>query len=111
MKHFEITFIIKPDLNNNLLDSKIEKISKTLTDNEAKIIGTEKWGLRDLAYSINGLKKGFFIYIQIDIKNDKFKEIKNIFNLDEEIVRYLIIKVNNNETLPSIIMSSQKNDS
>ena len=35
MKHFEITFIIKPDLNNNLLDSKIEKISKTLTDNEA----------------------------------------------------------------------------
>ena len=52
MKHFEITFIIKPDLNNNLLDSKIEKISKTLTDNEAKIIGTEKWGLRDLSYSI-----------------------------------------------------------
>ena len=59
MNNFETTILISPDTTENNLNGISEEIEKLVTNHGGSIIGNENWGLRDLSYNINGVKKAF----------------------------------------------------
>jgi len=105
---YESIFISRQDLSTN----QISKITDSLTDLIKKKSGSikkqEYCGLRPLAYPIKKNRKGH--YIILNIKCDKYviKEIKNFFNLNEDIIRHITIAVNKHEEEPSTLYLQSK---
>ena len=108
MNNFELTLLISPDLTVK----KIESIEKLFEKNVKKlggsIIANENWGLRDLSYKINNAKKAFYSFFQITFEGSKIQDLKKTLSLNEEILRYLVIKVKKHEELPTKLLKNKE---
>ena len=108
MRNFETTLLISPDIASQNIKEIDEIFEKMLVDKGGSIVGKEDWGLRDLSYQIKKFKKAFYKYYQITIEGDKIPELKKNLSQNEKILRYLFIKVNKQEELPTKL--SKKNN-
>tara|TARA_B100001250_G_C19460452_1_gene639988 strand:- start:317 stop:658 length:342 start_codon:yes stop_codon:yes gene_type:complete len=108
MKHYEITSILKPDLTENAIKELINNIEKNIKDIGGNIVDKENWGHRDLAYPIKNNKKGYYLFLQVDVNGDNLDTFRNFSNLNENIIRYLIINVEEHEKLPTAMAKIDK---
>ena len=104
MNKFEAVLLFSPDLATSILNKQESSFKKQLSENSGSIIAEEDWGLRDLSYSIKKNKKAFFKFYQVEMESKKIHNIKKILNHNEQIIRYLFIKVDNHEKLPTKLL-------
>ena len=108
MNKFEVVLIYNPDLATNTLDSEINVFKNKLKTESAKIINEEDWGLRDLSYSINKFKKAFYKFFQIEASGQLVKNINKDLNQSENLIRYIFIKVQDHQELPTKLNNEKK---
>ena len=108
MNNIETTLLISPEITKNDLTKIVKMFEKLVVDQGGKIIGKEDWGLRDLAYKINSLKKSFYYFYQINIESHKVQTLIKMMSQNEEIIRYLFVKVNEHDKLPTKILKSNE---
>lgn len=92
MKNYEIMCILMPTLEQSELDKEILTLSKILTDNGAKLTGTntEAWGMRDLAYEIKKQSKGYYVVFTMTSEAKAIDEFNRITRLDPKVLRSLV---------------------
>ena len=93
MNCYEHTFISKSDLLENQKSKLVDKYENIINKNLGKVIKTEHWGLRTLAYSIKNSKKGFYFHIKFEGVGKTIEELKKAENIDGSLLRFLTIKV------------------
>ena len=108
MNKFEVVIILNPELATNKLNDEIDMFKSKLEAHSAKIINEENWGLRDLSYSINKFKKAFYRFFQVETSASIVKEINKELNQSENLMRYIFIKVKNNQELPTKLNNEKK---
>ena len=108
MNKFEVVLIFNPDLANNKIIDEINNFKLKLENYSGKIIKEEDWGLRDLSYTINKFKKAFYRFLQIEVNGEIIKGISKELNQSEIILRYLFIKVNEHQELPTKLYNEKK---
>tara|TARA_S200000501_G_C20615070_1_gene652049 strand:- start:299 stop:625 length:327 start_codon:yes stop_codon:yes gene_type:complete len=108
MNKFEVVLIFNPDLATNTVKDEIDNFKDKLKTNSANIINEENWGLRDLSYNINKYKKAFYRFLQIEANGNIIKDITKDLNQSENIIRYLFVKVNNHQELPTKLNYEKK---
>ena len=108
MNKFEIVLLFSPDLATNALNDEIDKFKSKLNSQSAKIINEENWGLRDLSYNINKFKKAFYNFLQIEAPSTIVKNLSKELNQSENLIRYIFIKVNNHQELPTKLYNEKK---
>ena len=108
MNKFEVVLIFNPDLATSTLSSEIENFKSKIKSQSAKIINEENWGLRDLSYNINKFKKAFYNFLQIEASGKIIKDLNNELNQSENLLRYLFIKVEEHQELPTILNNEKK---
>ena len=92
MAFYEKTVIAKQDLPTNEIKNIIDKYNKLINNNSGKVIKIEEWGLLNLARKIKNYKKGFFIHFKFEGDKVTLSEIKNKINVDNAIIRHLVVK-------------------
>ena len=92
MKEYELTVLIHPDLEVDI-DAPLTKIRGIIKSAGGSIINEDIWGKKKLAYRIK--KEDFAVYVYFDIKlpADVPLKISGTFNITDEILRYLLVKV------------------
>ncbi len=108
MSKFEIVLIFSPELNKQVLDSEIDKFKNFISSNSGKIVSEENWGLRDLSYNIKKFKKAFYQFIQIEISGQILDKVKKDLNQNDDLLRYLFIKVTHHQELPTKLSNEKK---
>ena len=108
MNKFEVVLIFNPDLATSTINSEVEKFKSNIKSQSAKIINEENWGLRDLSYNINKFKKAFYNFLQIEASGKIIKDLNNELNQSENLLRYLFIKVEEHQELPTILNNEKK---
>tara|TARA_B100000963_G_scaffold338014_1_gene334496 strand:- start:4 stop:330 length:327 start_codon:yes stop_codon:yes gene_type:complete len=108
MNKFEVVLIFNPELSTSNLTSEIENFKDKLTSQSAKIINEENWGLRDLSYNINKFKKAFYNFFQIEASGKIIKDLNKELNQSENLLRYIFIKVNEHQELPTKLNYEKK---
>lgn len=94
MRKYDVTFIVRPDLEEANITKVAEDMKKVLTDNGAKILEEKGMEQRELAYEIKKFKTGYYFFYKIEAKNsDSINEFNRIARINENIIRHLIIKV------------------
>ena len=107
MAQFEHIIMLKQDLSSSDLEETLKMHEQTLDELEGKMIYKESWGLRSLAYPIKENKKAFYEFMNIELPQNKIDDLNSKLNLNENIIRYLSIKVNNFCETPTA-MSKEK---
>ena len=108
MALFEHVVLLKQDLSSSDLETEIKKHEDLILKFNGSIVSKESWGLRNLAYPIKNNKKAFYELMNIDVPNEKIKMINEKLNLNENIIRYITIKVKSFENEPSPMMKGNE---
>lgn len=93
MNKYEITFIVKSDMEEAEIKKTAEAMKKVLTDKNAKILEEKVMGQRELAYEINKMKTGYYFLYVVEADSDTVKEFNRVSGINENLLRYLIVKV------------------
>ena len=92
MKDYELTVLIHPDLEADL-DNALKKVRDIITGAGGTITSEDNWGKKKLAYPIKREEFGIYVYMDVALPADAPLKISNIFNITDEVLRYLLVKV------------------
>jgi len=93
MNCYEHTFIAREDLAENKSKELLDKYKNIINKNLGKVLKTESWGLRTLAFRIKNNKKGFYFHIKLEGIGKTIEELERAENIDRALLRYLTVKV------------------
>ena len=93
MNCYEHTLIAREDLAENQSKELLDKYKNIINKNLGKVLKTESWGLRTLAFRIKNNKKGFYFHIKLEGIGKTIEELERAENMDRSLLRYLTVKV------------------
>jgi small subunit ribosomal protein S6 len=111
MPLYEHVFLARQDLAQAQVDALAENATKIITDNGGKVVKTESWGLRSIAYRIAKNRKAHYVMLDIDAPAAAVAELERQTGINEDIIRYMTIRVDEHEKGPSAMMRRQERDS
>lgn len=91
--NYEGVVIINAALEDVQIEEIIKNIQEFIKDNGGEITALEKWGRKRLAYPIKKAKSGFYLIYRFVAPPDLIYKLERTFRLDENIFRYLTIKL------------------
>lgn len=92
MKEYELTVLIHPDLEADL-ETPLAKVRDIITTAGGEIAKEDNWGKKKLAYKINRQDFAVYVYFDVKLPADAPLKISNTFNITEEVLRYLLVTV------------------
>ena len=110
MALYEHVFLARQDLGQAQVDTMAETATKIITDNQGRVTKTESWGLRSLAYRIAKNRKAHYVMLEIDAPGHVIAELERQTQINEDVIRYMTVKVDEAEAGPSVMMRKQERD-
>ncbi len=107
MALYESVIIGRQDLTPNQFEELVEGFTKIIEDFKGVIKKREVWGLRNLAYKINRNRKGHYMLLNIDSSSDAIAEYERLMRLNEDIIRFLTIRINSVDEKPSPLINNK----
>jgi small subunit ribosomal protein S6 len=104
MALYEHVFLARQDLAQAQVDGLAETATKIITDNGGKIVKTETWGLRSLAYRIAKNRKAHYVMLEFDAPTNVVLELERQTQINEDVIRYMTLRVDGHESGPSAMM-------
>ena len=104
MALYESVIIGRQDLTPGQFETLLEKFIAVIQSFKGEIKKRENWGIRNLAYKINKNRKGQYMLLNIDGPPEAIQEYERLMRLDEDIIRFLTIKIKSIDEKPSPLM-------
>jgi small subunit ribosomal protein S6 len=104
MPLYEHVFLARQDLAQAQVDALAENASKIIADNGGSVAKTENWGLRSLAYKIAKNRKAHYVMLDLDAPPAAIAELERQSNINEDVIRFLTLRVDELEKGPSAMM-------
>lgn len=93
MAQYELMYILKPDLSEELQQESFDKVHQIVQNSGGVEDKTDKWGRRKLAYNINDYSEGFYVLVNFSGDGAIANEITRLLNINEEIIRSIVIRL------------------
>lgn len=90
MKKYEVMYILKADLDEEARKALIEKLHGILTVGGGAVTDVKEWGLREFAYPIDDMLKGYYVVIKVTSNQEALNEFRRLAGINANVVRYLI---------------------
>ena len=110
MAFYESVVIARPELTESQIENLINSLSKIISDEKGKVVKKENWGLRSLAYKIKKNKKGHYFMLNLDSDSSALFEYERQIRINEDIIRFLTIKINEIDHKPSLLNLNNDED-
>ena len=107
MALYESVIIGRQDLTPNQFEELIDEFIKIIESYKGVIKKRENWGLRNLAYKINKNRKGHYVLLNIDSSSDAIIEYERLMRLNEDIIRFLTIRISSVDEKSSPLMNNK----
>ena len=110
MPMYEHVFLARQDLSQSQVDALAQEATKIVEDNQGKVMLTETWGLRTLAYKIQKNRKAHYVMLRLDAPGTVIEELERQTRINEDVIRYMTIRVDEHEDGPSVMMRKNERD-
>jgi small subunit ribosomal protein S6 len=91
MNQYEVAVLYHPDLEVDL-EKATSRIEKIFADNGGKIVNTDNWGKRKLAYTIKKHDSAIYVFYTVEMPGENVKKVEATLNITDEVVRFLITR-------------------
>ncbi|MEE9381473.1 MAG: 30S ribosomal protein S6 [Hyphomonadaceae bacterium] len=105
MTYYEHVVVTRPDISPAQVETYVEELSTFLKEQGVKVGKTEYWGLRNLAYPINKVRKGHYSLLNLDAPAAAIHELERRHRINDDVMRYMTVKVEELEDEPSAVLS------
>ncbi|MFL2781470.1 MAG: 30S ribosomal protein S6 [Rhodospirillales bacterium] len=102
MSLYESVVIARQEISAEQVETLGDEIDLILKNNEGKTEKRENWGLRTLAYKIKKNRKGHYLLFNYECAPEVVSELERQLRLNEDVLRYLTIKIDKFSNEPSI---------
>ena len=110
MAFYESVVIARPELTDTQIENLINSLSEIISNEKGKVVKKENWGLRSLAYKIKKNKKGHYFMLNLDSEPPTIFEYERQMRINEDIIRFLTIKINEIDHKPSLLNLNNDED-
>ena len=110
MPLYEHVFLARQDLAQGQVDALAESATKIIEDNGGKVVKTETWGLRNIAYRIAKNRKAHYVLLDFEAPAPVVAELERQTQINEDVIRYMTLKVDEHEAGPSVMMRRGERD-
>ncbi len=93
MRHYETVYILRPNLGEDKFTEIIERTNAIVANDGGTVIDVDRWGIRKLAYEIKKETLGYYVLMNYAAHGTTVNEIERIFRIDDQLLRYLTIKL------------------
>jgi small subunit ribosomal protein S6 len=107
---YEHVFLARQDLSQAQVDALAATATEIVEANKGQVTKTETWGLKNLAYKIQRNRKAHFVLLNIDAPAGVIAELERQTKINEDVIRWLTIRVDEHETEPSVMMRKGDRD-
>ncbi len=108
MALFEHVIMLRQDLSSTDLSGELKKHEDLLVELNGNVVYKESWGLRNLAYPIKENKKAFYEFMNIEIPQENIDQLNSKLNLNENVIRYLSVKVKSFGDTPTLMTKEKE---
>ena len=110
MPAYEHVFLARQDLAQAQVDALAQTATEIIETNGGKVVKTETWGLRSLAYRIQKNRKAHYVALDFEAPAPVVAELERQTQINEDVIRYVTIKVDEHEAGPSAMMRRNERD-
>ncbi|MDD7908915.1 MULTISPECIES: 30S ribosomal protein S6 [Pseudovibrio] len=110
MALYEHVFLARQDISTQQVEALVEQFKAVIEGNEGKVGKIENWGLRTLTYRINKNRKAHYILMNLDAPHKAVAEMERQMGLNEDILRFMTIKVEELDEEQSAMMQKRDRD-
>ena len=107
MAIYECVYIARQELTAAQAEQLSKDLTKIVSSNSGEIKRQEYWGLRNLAYKIRKNRKGHYTMFHIEAPASAIEELERNMRLNEDILRYLTVKIDKLPEGPSVMMTAR----
>jgi small subunit ribosomal protein S6 len=93
LRQYELTFIVRPDIDEDSLAAVIARVQQTITANGGTVLRTDNWGKRRLAYQIRRYSEGYYTLVHTEMNDKAIRETERMLKLSEDVMRHLLVHV------------------
>lgn len=104
MAYYESVLVFRQDMAESQVKEKANKFENLIKELKGSVKSTEFWGLKNLAYVIRKNRKAHYIMFNMEMPGENIREYERKLRIDEDIIRFLNIRVSELSKNPSIMM-------
>ncbi|MBU0704991.1 MAG: 30S ribosomal protein S6 [Chloroflexi bacterium] len=93
MRSYELIFIVHPDVDGDGLTAVIDRITELVKRDGGKVVQTEPWGMRRLAYPILKRWEGQYVLMRLELAPQGVSALERGLGLMEQVIRHLVVRV------------------
>jgi small subunit ribosomal protein S6 len=108
MAFYESVLVFRQDLTDAQVREKAGKFSEIVKELGGSIKSTEFWGLKNLAYVIRKNKKAHYVMLNISLPGENLAEYERRMRIDEDLIRFLDVRVEKLSDKPSVMMKKNE---
>jgi small subunit ribosomal protein S6 len=110
MPLYEHVYLARQDLSAQQVEELTTQLSGVITQMGGKIAKTEYWGVKSLTYRIRKNRKAHMTLLNVEAPAAALNEIERQERINEDVLRYLTIRVEEHEEGPSAMMRKSDRD-
>lgn len=110
MPYYECVFIARSDISPQQVEALAEQMAGVISEGGGRVGKREYWGLRSLAYRIKKNRKGHYMLLNLDAPPAAVAEMERQLKLNEDVLRFLTVRVDALEEGPSAMVSRASRD-
>ena len=93
MANYESVLIARQDLGASQVSNIVSGLSDIIKKEGGEVVRVDNWGLKNLAYRIKKNRKGHYVVMNIAAPANAIAEFERIMRFNEDIIRYMTVKV------------------
>src|SRR5215203_7048871 len=110
MALYEHVFLTRQDVSGQRVDELVDQYKGVIEEGGGSVGKTEYWGVRSLTYRIRKNRKAHFSLLNIDAPHAAVAEMERQMRINEDVLRFLTIRVEEHEEEPSVQMQKKERD-
>lgn len=110
MALYEHIFLARQDVSPTQVEELTAALTEVLTNGGGKVTKNEYWGLKSLSYRIKKNRKAHYTLLNIDAPHAAVAEMERQMGINEDILRFMTIRVDELEEGPSAMMQKRDRD-
>jgi small subunit ribosomal protein S6 len=110
MALYEHVFLARQDVSSQQVDALVDQFTQIVQQAGGKVAKVEPWGLKSLSYRVRKNRKAHFTLMNLDAPASAIAEIERQERLNEDVIRFLTIRVDEHEEGPSAMLRKSDRD-
>jgi small subunit ribosomal protein S6 len=92
LREYELVYILRTDVDESAMTDLSNRLAQAVSSQQGKIVSTENWGRRNLAYQINKQGVGIYVLQRIQMEPTGAAELDRVLRFNENVMRYLLTR-------------------